>query len=193
MKKVVIAVCCMILNISGLSAFAQDKVVVIPLSSSASSKMTAAASEGNQHIDLTTSNGQVARSITITVEEEGIIIVNASCYVELTGTVGTNPLFRAYITENSGIDSGAQLSYGDAVNTSYTYGTVSGTRAFAVSSGTYTYNLYVDMFAGTATLRDSHINGLFVPVKEPVIAARLRSAAPPPVEEVCSEGVNPDC
>lgn len=189
MKKV-IALCFFLSIFVAVSAFAQqDKVVVVPLNSS--SKLTAAAAGGNQTLSVTTTT-QTARSVTITAPTDGLIIVSASCYVELTASAGTNLLFRAYITDGTGLDTNAQLSYADTVNPSYTYSTVSGTRTFAVSAGTYTYNFNVNMyFSGTAILRDSHMNALFVPVSNPVISQAPQTLSNSELN--CSEDSDPDC
>jgi hypothetical protein len=185
-NSVVICLCLSLffIIVSFKTGFAQDRVVVIPMGSS--SKMTASAAGGNQEISLTTANAQSVRSVTITVEKDGIVIVNASCYVELTGALGSNPVFRAFINDSESLNHSAQMTYGDSVNSNYTYSTVSGTRAFVVTPGTYTYYLYVDMWAGTAILRDSQINALFIPGENPVVSSGALAK-----EKACHEG--PDC
>lgn len=151
----------------------QNKVVVVPLGSS--SQANAAFAGGGQTIALSNISTTVVRSVTITVQKEGIIIVNASVYVELTGVTGDGyDSVRASITTGTSLDTDHWYLASD-YETAVHYQTMGMTRAFAVLPGTYTYNLVMDVFAGSANAGDSHMNAIFIPVAG---ATAARQAAP---------------
>ncbi|MGW8161116.1 MAG: hypothetical protein ACWGN1_02600 [Desulfobulbales bacterium] len=168
MKKVVICICLVMFGFGAVNAVAQqNKVVVVPLGGASASKTAAAFAGEDLQVELTDTPA-VMSSVTITVETEGIILVNASCYVWLRGFVDYDSAGIS-ISETTGMDlknthvaSGSVNPAAD-VDDRGSYRSVSLTGGFNVTPGTYTYYLNAVKYYGTVFLRDPHINALFVP------------------------------
>ena len=102
------------------------------------------------------------RSVSVTAPAAGQILVNASAYIQFTGAA-TLDLARCSITTGTSLDGAALSNASEGSTTENNYAPYSATRVFSVASGsTTTINLVCDAFSGTATLRDAHMNALFV-------------------------------
>lgn len=120
----------------------------------------AAAAGGNQTESLTAAV-TVLRSVSLTAPAAGIIIANASGYVEFS-SAGDDLTQCSVTTDSSDVDFDALSNMSDeAANNNYT--AYAATRAFTVgSAGTTTIHLVCRMFSGTSTFRDSNLNAIFV-------------------------------
>jgi hypothetical protein len=115
---------------------------------------------GNQSFTLTTTDA-VVRTISVTAPTAGYVLVNASGYWDAS-SAGFVP--RCSITTGAAVDF-SYLMIGSLDSSTTNYMPFAGTRGFTVTAGTTTFNLVCNTFAGTGTVGDSSLNGIFTPTR----------------------------
>ena len=117
----------------------------------------------HEYLDLVYHDDTVVRSVTISVPSSGTIIVNASGTVQFLSE--QKDLIQASITTGTTIDYNGLTVSSDfgCIDTSNIVSGYALTRGYSVSAGTYTYNLVLYLWSGSAKISYRSINAIFIP------------------------------
>ncbi len=141
--------------------YAQDKVVVVPLNSSAPA--VAAWAGGEQDMVLS-SEDQIVRTITLDLPSKGLVMVNASGYCDFYSTADTSPVCRCSISQGSTLEFSSLIIAGsDHLKDVSDFIPFGATKAFPLNAGTQTFNLVCDSVAtdNLVGVGDTQINAVF--------------------------------
>lgn len=163
MKKIFLTVCLFSFIFSISAALAQDKVVVVPLSSS--NKSGAAFEGASDFIPLPSPPAGPAeiRTVTINVPSAGVIIVNASGYMDLN--LDPSAHIQCEITKNSLNFSGDDIYImGKNNDTEGELMPFGATRGFSVSEpGQSTIRLLCIAATNTSEIKDANLTVMYFP------------------------------
>lgn len=142
--------------------YAQDKVVVVPLSSS--TPAVAAWAGGDQSITLSATD-TIVRTITLNLPSKGLVIVNASGYCNFFNSSDVTSFCRCSVSQGSTIDFNNLVIAGSDSSAKPTtnYMAWGDTRAFPLDAGTQAFNLVCDASASDNLVHvdDTQINAVF--------------------------------
>ncbi len=139
--------------------FAHNKVTVIPLFKSA---QTEAAFDGANGEVVLTATDTVIRTVVMNVPSAGVIIANASGYMDLNNLASSYA--RCSITKDStNIDFNAAIISGghNSQNRLIPFGA---TRGFDITeAGEVTFRLVCNEYSGTTDISDANLTVMFFP------------------------------
>lgn len=163
------------------SGYAQDKVVVVPLNSSAPAVVAYTEADTDVNIGLLTDT--IVSTVTLEAPGKGLVIVNASANTLLFGA--TNAYVECNLTQGTAV-GGIHFNEGYVTQGSY-WNPWGMTRAFPVNPGSQTFNL-VCFYGGVASahyIQDPIMNAVFY--SSPSIVVPLAQATSSMANSGCNE------
>ena len=115
--------------------------------------------ETNALLDTIDATDRIFETITINAPTDGVVIANASAFVNITST----GIARCAVTTDTILGPLFFNALGNTTGVAAAPVTIGITRGFVVSAGATTINLVCNLFLGTATMADRTLTAIFVP------------------------------